>query len=203
MFENPLALVRALKGAPLSCLFAMMIANQPVTEQWLCSITGYTDKSISSALTSLKEFHLAAQPAGDRHPWILTQDAQQLPISLPQIGPSSDNSEKFRIAPSSSSGGDINPINQVEDNTLLEPDDPEFLRIVETCKRLGIMGKKRLELAQAGYDPEYIQYHVYHSESLGQAIWRIQNDWPAKGFENYDFDTINQERQRNGLKTRY
>ena len=58
--ENPLKMVRMLKGAPLSVYFAMFLAGQPVSAKWLERVTGYTDKPITQALELLKEYDLVS-----------------------------------------------------------------------------------------------------------------------------------------------
>ncbi len=77
--ENPIRMVRELKGAPLSILFALTIVQQRVSQAWLERTTGYTDKTISQALGYLEEIGLADHTSAG---WQLTGQAKQLPLPL-------------------------------------------------------------------------------------------------------------------------
>lgn len=77
--ENPIRMVRELKGAPLSILFALTIVQQRVSQAWLEGVTGYTDKTISTALSYLEEVGLADHTSAG---WKLTGAAKQLPLPL-------------------------------------------------------------------------------------------------------------------------
>jgi hypothetical protein len=77
--ENPIRLVRELKGAPLSIVFILSMVQQRVTQEWLERATGYTDKPVSQALAYLQEIGLVDH---SRSGWQLTSQAQQLPLPL-------------------------------------------------------------------------------------------------------------------------
>lgn len=47
------AILRSLKGAPLSCLMALSTVDYPVEAQWLCEMTGYSHGTITAALRAL------------------------------------------------------------------------------------------------------------------------------------------------------
>ena len=77
--DNPIRMVRELKGAPLSILFALSVTRQRVSQAWLEGVTGYTDKPISSALSYLEEIGLADHTSSG---WKLTGKAKQLPLPM-------------------------------------------------------------------------------------------------------------------------
>lgn len=77
--ENPIRLVRQLKGAPISVLWALTIARQPVTEDWLIQVTGYTDKPVRAALGVLVEYGMISRN-GRYGGWILAGPELQLPL---------------------------------------------------------------------------------------------------------------------------
>ena len=52
-------LLQALKGAALSCLHALRIAPRPASPAWLCTVTGYSDKTVTRALQKLQELKIA------------------------------------------------------------------------------------------------------------------------------------------------
>lgn len=97
---NPLRLLRELKGAPLAVIMALAFANnRRVTAAWLCSITGYTDKPITQALTYLSETGLVTHNVNG---WTLTPSGRafqpaQMMMDLP---PKQDEppSEPARLA---------------------------------------------------------------------------------------------------------
>jgi len=79
-FDNPLRMVRELKGAPLSILWVLFYAQQRVSQEFLERSTGYSDKPVSQALAYLEEIGLVNHT---RSGWALIQDNQnQLPLPL-------------------------------------------------------------------------------------------------------------------------
>src|SRR5512139_3800537 len=77
--ENPIRLVRELKGAPISIILVLGFAGQGVTQEWIERATGYTDKPVSQALAYLEEIGLVDHT---RAGWMLTGEARQLPLGL-------------------------------------------------------------------------------------------------------------------------
>lgn len=77
---NPLTVLRSLKGAPLSCLMALMFATQPVGKLWLSRITGYSDKPVAAALEYLLEMGFVTT-AGRYESWQIKQNVFQLPLA--------------------------------------------------------------------------------------------------------------------------
>ena len=67
---HPTYLLRALKGAPLACLFALLLCEHPASQVWLMQATGYSPNSVSSAMRLLEELGLAGRsgPLGDWSP---------------------------------------------------------------------------------------------------------------------------------------
>jgi hypothetical protein len=85
-FDNPISLARKYKGAPLAVLWVLYFAHQRVSQSYLESMTGYTDKTIRSALQYLKEDGVIDyQPTG----WLVCKGIQL------QI-PSMTQDEKYR-----------------------------------------------------------------------------------------------------------
>jgi hypothetical protein len=74
-----LATIRALKGAPLSILIAMLIARQPVGEDWLVTITGYSQNTVRNGCKFLSEIQMI-QRNGRYHGYVLTNGAAQLTL---------------------------------------------------------------------------------------------------------------------------
>jgi len=80
-----LATIRALKGAPLSILIAMLIARQPVGEDWLVTITGYSQNTVRSGCKFLTEIQMI-QRNGRYHGYVLTNGAEQLTLGHKELG---------------------------------------------------------------------------------------------------------------------
>lgn len=81
--DNPISLIRTLKGAPLSILLILRITGQPVSASFLVAMSGYTDKPITSGLEFLKELGFVSKL--DRYHWQITGQIQQLPLSLDDL----------------------------------------------------------------------------------------------------------------------
>jgi len=78
--DNPIRLVRELKGAPLSIVLVLQFVTQRVTQEYLERSTGYTDKPVRQALEYLREIGMVDHT---REGWLLCQ-AQQLVLGLGQ-----------------------------------------------------------------------------------------------------------------------
>ena len=78
--SNVLAL-RALKGAPLSCLIALSMSGRPVGVTWLSTATGFEKKAVIAGLRVLESLSLAASSAR-YNGWQLTDEARELPLML-------------------------------------------------------------------------------------------------------------------------
>jgi hypothetical protein len=73
---TPLALIRLLKGASLSCLTVLLLCREPVQAAWLCRATGYSAHSVTEALRLLEDLSLAAHDS-HRSAWQLLPSARQ------------------------------------------------------------------------------------------------------------------------------
>ncbi len=98
--DGPLDRVKLLKGAPLSILTLLSVAQargqEPVKPKWLARYSGYTDKPITRALALLEEYGLAVRcgKAG----WQLSADIQPFGTASPK-----DASDDLSDAPERSS----------------------------------------------------------------------------------------------------
>lgn len=78
--DNPIRMVRELKGAPLSIVMVLSLVTQRVSQEYLERATGYTDKPVSQALAYLREVGLADHTSSG---WMLIRGrAQQLPMVM-------------------------------------------------------------------------------------------------------------------------
>ncbi len=78
--ENPVRMVRELKGAPLSIVMVLSLVHQRVTQEYLERATGYTDKPVSQALAYLQEVGLADHTLAG---WqLIKENEKQLPLTI-------------------------------------------------------------------------------------------------------------------------
>jgi hypothetical protein len=70
--HSPISLVRSLKGAPLACLFILLIEGEARRAGALCQSTGYSSNSITAALRLLADMHLIVK----------TPDGWYIPVQL-------------------------------------------------------------------------------------------------------------------------
>lgn len=175
-------MVRELKGAPISCLFLLFLASMPVSNEWLCMMSGYSDKTISHALSLLSspEYQIASRTGRG---WIL---AKGLQLNLPLI--------KRRNSVSATAAINLIDINTEDESvavgrkfsdSLEENENPNFQENLKMCKRLGIGEPSASKISSAfspmgeAVAPAFIQAHVdslQRGQGIGLAIVRILND---------------------------
>lgn len=189
--ELTTTLLRTLKGAPISVYLALILAQQPVSAEWVARTTGYTDKPVLSALKFLEENHLVTR--NERYGWQSAAGVQQLPIMTPartldaQAEKSDllEDSELFRVGiiPSPLASSSLTSKESREENLLATSNDPENFRVAQNlaeCDRQKIHEPARSRMArQNGVTPELIRAHCKSCANRGQAIYRIEHGWPA------------------------
>ncbi|MBI5297969.1 MAG: hypothetical protein HY869_21035 [Chloroflexi bacterium] len=173
-FDDPIKLLRLLKGAPLAVLLAIYWTRQRVTAEWLATVTGYTDKPVTSALKLLTTYSLITKVQGG---WQLSGGAQ-----LPLMAIGSSDSENFRSTSSSLNQGSSLNISDDEEETRKNSDS--FRVNYRTLKGYGIREPALSRLSALPHVTEgFIHAHVrqvYREHGhLGTAIHRIEKDWPA------------------------
>jgi len=91
--QDALMKLPSLKGAPLSILLALMIAQKPLLSHELQVFTGYSHDSVGRGLQRLATLGVVMD-VGRRRGWMLTGDLRQLPLPLQFIvgGQAVDNS---------------------------------------------------------------------------------------------------------------
>ena len=71
IYVEPLYLLPALKGPPISCLYAIQCTDIPATIPCLTVVTGYSVQEVRRALVFLEEINLIKRAS--RRTWRLTQ----------------------------------------------------------------------------------------------------------------------------------
>ncbi len=147
-------MVRELKGAPLSCLILIMLAGMPVSNEWLCRMSGYTDKPVAQALKLLSspEYQLICRTSGG---WRLA-DAFQLALINRNFSDSLENHENPHFA------------ENLAMCRCLGIGEPKASQISDLFDRYG-----------APIEPDFIKAHIDslgQGEAIGLAIVRILSD---------------------------
>jgi hypothetical protein len=91
-------------------------------------------------------------------------------------------SEKLRLAPLASSSS--RSLNLDSRENLLPPDsrravESENFRLAALLDRAEVRDPAKSRLLRGGFDPEVIEAHLRLSDSTGQAIYRIEHNWPV------------------------
>ncbi|HAF47945.1 MAG TPA: hypothetical protein DCL08_01735 [Anaerolineaceae bacterium] len=159
-----LATIRALKGAPLSILVAMLIARQPVGEDWLITITGYSQNTVRSGCKFLTEIQMI-QRNGRYHGYVLTNGAKQLTLEQREEGKLKELGEGQNLTlPESTT---TITLNKKEDNDSEEKAAEEEARASKNDSRLvllysaGIMEPMASRLLEKSWvTREYLEAHI-------------------------------------------
>lgn len=166
-------MVGELKGAPLSCLILLAMSNQPVSNEWLCMMSGYTDKPVALALKKLSspEFQMARRAFGG---WVIN-GVMQLPFEL------SDISRNNSVPTTTTLLRDIN-INK--DSVVVASrnfsDSSKYDENMAACKQTMIWEPAASMLSVLEHvTPDFIVAHVESllpGQTRGLAILRIKNN---------------------------
>lgn len=186
--------IRALKGAPLAVLCVLLLARQPVTQEFCERHTGYTDKPVSQALRLLEELGYITQ--NGRISWQIAGDTAQLPFILPNgDSPTPDpapaaaqivtnkiiSSRKYSDSKQLTAATAIGRTNIKRSEAA---DESELFRLnLAKLHQAGIMGKKAAQLAALEQiTPAYITAHKayadHRGDSIGLLICRLQDGDP-------------------------
>lgn len=160
---NPLPMVRALKGAPISVLFLLWLAGQPVSAGWLVNMSGYTDKPVTRALDTLREYGLIVKAKGG---WTLAEGIQ---LSL---GENRNNSE---ISSTTTTSLIVESKGQQVEVEAMNRNYSENHQILQDAGVGEPMAKVLASLPHV--TPAYLEAHLQKAESdgLGLVIHRIKS----------------------------
>lgn len=193
-------LVRELKGAPLSCLLLLGLARQPVSNDWLCRMSGYSGKTVAQAmaLLSCSEYQMARRAMGG---WILT-DGTQLVLGEAEKTDQEGERRKFSV-----SAAAFNNLSIKQDSESLDSaagrnfsalTEQRYDANMAACKAFGIFDSVAEQIsAMEHVTPELIEGHVRQldrGEGRGLAIVRIRNNEPLAepdgklGYDSGAFD---------------
>lgn len=122
VYGDPAAvqLLRALKGAPLSCLGALFLAHpHPLGRDQICAMTDWKRESVTAAMRLLCDVYMLAARMGRYESWCLTTKGVQL--HLPLISAPLDNS-----APRALGEGDFSAFPPSSSSSFILSDSDSF-----------------------------------------------------------------------------
>jgi hypothetical protein len=189
--DNPIRMVRELKGAPLSILMVLSLVHQRVTQEYLERATGYTDKPVSQALAYMQEIGLADHTNAG---WqLIKANVMQLPLPLELEEEIESKDVAKNIHESVDASRNISDSlitttlnnNQLIDSVVVNNNNDksrnysDFEANLEEFKQQGIARNKRTEaLARMNHvNPGYICAHLKglkKKDSKGLAIMRME-----------------------------
>jgi len=170
--ENPIKLLRELKGAPLSVLFALAIVHQPVSAGWLEMVTGYSNPSITNALRLLIEFNYCLKISGQK--WQIVNNIQ-LPLG--------ENQKNLEISGSTATTTDIERTRNYEGKAAAVEKKIKNSLIFEMLEQVGVGEPVRSQLAKDEFiTKEYLEFHIKkwmdEEKGIGLLIYRLRNHDP-------------------------
>ena len=179
--------IRSLKGAPLSVLCVLTMADQPVTQEFCERASGYTDKPVRQALRLLEELGYISH--NKRHAWQIITGTAKLSINLPEIPAQAEASRNNSDSPGTATATIVessvkSSINAAE---AAKNDESQILRVKKNMKALrnvGVYGAKAQEIAGLSHvTPRYIKAHAAYAErrkdAPGLLIRRMLDGDPA------------------------
>jgi len=190
-YDNPLALVRMLKGCPLSLVMAMVIARQPVGRAWLEGVTGYSQNVVQKGLAYLEEIGMAARN-GRYEGWHLTDGAKALPLVYDFLDALENENEShlMTLVPSTTTTTCYSRVNSQEaaaETGESFNDSPSnnssYALNLAALHDAGIKGKTAADLARLAHvTPRYIRSHAKFAEDRGDGtgllVTRIRDGDP-------------------------
>jgi hypothetical protein len=193
MLNNPISLVRELKGAPLSCLFACLIAHQAVGAEWVARVTGYTDKPVKQALLLLEELGFLVRI--NRCHWGLSAGAAQLPLMAElSIGTRNYSDSGPTTTTTTIEGTGDHKEEVVVEGKSSRNNSDSIEEIVTILHEGGVGEPTASRLAGLGWvTPDYIRAHLEkgreNQDDLALVIHRMKSHDPApEGYEDRDMD---------------
>ncbi len=178
-------MVRALRGAPITVLVLMILDKGPMAMKLIRAQSGYSQDKIQEAIEALSEYGLVNQVG--RYTWQAMIGAEQLALGMEEEALDAVNKEKEIRSDISGAGSlvvVVKPINQESSKEILQQQDSraassENIGLEELLDRHGMRNPARKRLLAANYAYDLVQAHLVLSENVGQAIYRIEHNWPV------------------------
>jgi len=185
--------LRALKGAPLSIIIAMMIARQKVGEGWLISMTGYSQNTIRTAMKFLLETQIVIR-IGRYDGYTLSEGVTQLPLETNQISDPGESKTDSPVTVTTTTTFNKKDKRKSEEKEAVviegESKIDSRLQIIYDAGIREPTASRLIKLAWV--DEEYLKNHIEKANKdktqIGLLIHRIRSHdpMPKKEFDNQD-----------------
>jgi len=166
--ENPIKLLRELKGPPLAVLMALAIVRQPVNAGWVEMVTGYGNQAITKALKLLVEYQYIRKISGQK--WQIA-DSIQMPLM--------ENHENQEFLPTTTNT--IYEENEIlsENKVIVEAKNHEKHDIYNRLVEIGVGEPMRSKLMNMEHmNIDYLNAHIerenVEKKGLGLLIYRLK-----------------------------
>lgn len=177
--ENPLQLVKLLKGPALAIVIILLHENKPVGAKYLERWSGYSYKTIREILAWLSDPTVGLVRRVNRCAWQLSRDAFQTAL-IQDLGNGSGNFYHFQDATTTSLYRRDSPLSaaaeEISGNFYYlsgknEEQSGHFHHSLKLLREAGIGEPTASRLANLGWmTPEYILAHVENAKRKGIAI---------------------------------
>jgi hypothetical protein len=190
IFTNQM--IKSLAGAPLTVLVLLMTNRTAVEQGFIRRHTGFSDHTIHDALELLNDYGYVTQTG--RYTWQIADGVQQFPLMVDELpapekttsDPAVEESENIQdlgrkicdLNPSSSSRSLTRDL-EIESTTTSSDSSQKMRANYLALESQGVREPAKTRLAKLEHvTVELIQYHCASCEQIGQAIYRIEHNWP-------------------------
>lgn len=188
-YYNPIAILRQLKGAPLSILIALTIVQpRHVSSSWLCGCTGYSSDAITESTWYLKEMGFIDCDSR-RSSWRIAENAMQLPLPVSMISKDNvEDPEKPDLSPTTTALNTIGRDKSIEGAVVAfnfrDPEKPDDSHVLTILHQAGIGPPTAENLCKLEHmTPEYARAHITKAKeekkSIPLLIHRMMSGDPA------------------------
>lgn len=173
-------LLRALKGAPLSCLFALHIARpHPLDREQLALMTGWKKDVVTSAMKLLCDLYGLAARVSRYAGWILTDTGHQLLLpGIENAARALGEGDKIAFPPHVCMYDDEQPhpdgetiIHHAESDKIAFPNSEALAQVTQILEAAGIQGPNLQKLAQR-VSPETAEKWQDWIARCDRSVWR-------------------------------
>lgn len=190
--------LRTLKGAPISILFALFFAHQPVGESWLVTVTGYSQNTVRRGCEYLEEIGYALRN-GRYDGWVLANGTVQLPLPTETLksGESKIDSRSTYLLTAFNRNKVYNVNSEQQASNIIQGESKIDSRIL-ILDAAGIKNPKKSEIlnlkwASENYLKSMIEEGKRKNQNIGLTIHKIMcHDPMPKNINSQDPDSYRQ-----------
>ena len=164
--ENPLVLVKLLKGgAKLAVFLIMAYEKKPLNQEYLSRWSGFTDKSVQDALEFMSDPTIGLVTKISRYSWQLTKNARQLPLMATLESGTRNLSESLPTTATATIEGKAN---EVVSSSSSKTTTRNLSESVELLRKAGIGHPTCDQLAKLPWATvDYLRAHIKYAQKNG------------------------------------